>query len=309
MTKWRLVEALLAVCLAAGTAGADSAVKIAHLGDGGPAWSQLVQAFEKSNPGYKLRYEQELSALEATSGTLVAFVQEGEGKSIVHAAAGETRTDLAVGDIVVLRRGERAEFSGGVSGLIFDVPDGPEEAVPPVVRPDWDPLITDTPGGCAEETGAYRRILLTWQGKVGPYLFHGLNAHRVRISDSFSHYHPVESGFDEFYLVQMLQPGARLLTSEQVDIIERPESVTPEAAATLIRSHELRVGDLVYLPRGTMHRGVGGILAQVITAPGFRPGAEIGLDHHLRAINERLGLTGGAALPYHAAASDRAVVK
>lgn len=309
MTKWRLVEAALVLCLAAGTVGAESAVKIAHLAEGGPAWSELVEAFETANPGYALRYEAELRTLEATSGTLVAFVQEGEGKGAVQTASGESSSDLAVGDVVVLRQGERAEFTDKLSGLIFDVPDAPDDEVPPVVRPDWDPLITDTPGGCAEETGAYRRVLLTWLGKVGPYLFHGLNAHRVRISDSFSHYHPVEGGFDEFYLVQMLQPGARLLTSEQVELIERPESVTPEAAATLIRSHELNVGDLVYLPRGTMHRGVGGVLAQVITVPGFRPKAEIGVDHHLRAINERLGLSGSGSLPYHVAASHEAVVK
>ena len=69
------------------------------------------------------------------------------------------------------------------------------------------------------------------------------------------------------------------------------------------------MGDLVYLPRGVMHRGLGGVLAQVITVAGFRPGAEIGVDHHLRAINERLGLAQGEALPYHAAAAVRAVVK
>lgn len=309
MTKWRLAEAALVLCLAATVAGAESAVKIAPLGDGGPAWTGLVEAFEAANPGYQLRYEPKIRRLEATGGTLVAFLQDGQGTGLLRTSAGESETDLTTGDALVLREGERAELTGELSGVIFHVPEAPEDRVPPVVRPDWDPLITDTPGGCAEETGAYRRILLTWLGKVGPYLFHGLNAHRVRIRDSFSHYHPVDGGFDEFYLVQMVQPGARLLTSEDVDAIERPESVTLEDAATLIQRHEVQVGDLVYLPRGTMHRGVGGILAQVITVPGFRPKAEIGLDHHLRAINQRLGLEGENALPFHVPTSDRAVVK
>ena len=309
MTTCRLAEAALVVCLVATSAGAESAVKIAHLGDEGPAWTRLVQAFEAANPGYGLRYVPKMRRLEATGGTLVAFLQDGEGTGLLHTSAGESKTDLTTGDALVLRQGERAELTGDLSGVIFRVPEEPEDRVPAVVRPDWDPLITDTPGGCAEETGAYRRILLTWLGKVGPYLFHGLNAHRVRIRDSFSHYHPADGGFDEFYLVQMAQPGARLLTSEDVSAIERPESVTVEDAAKLIQRHEVQVGDLVYLPRGTMHRGVGGILAQVITVPGFRPNAEIGLDHHLRAINERLGLDGEAALPFHVATSDRAVVK
>ena len=78
---------------------------------------------------------------------------------------------------------------------------------------------------------------------------------------------------------------------------------------TLLDVHPLAVGDLVYLPRGTMHRGLGGVLAQVITAPGFKPGAEIGVDHHLFAINERLGLVGDDALPLHAANARQAVVK
>jgi hypothetical protein len=69
------------------------------------------------------------------------------------------------------------------------------------------------------------------------------------------------------------------------------------------------VGDLVYLPRELTHRGLNGVLAQVIAVPGFRPNAEIGLDHCLRAINEQQGLTGASALPFNAKASTSAVVK
>lgn len=58
-----------------------------------------------------------------------------------------------------------------------------------------------------------------------------------------------------------------------------------------------------------MHRGVEGVLAQVITVPGFIPGSEIGVDHHLRAINERLNLEGDEALPYNEEHSDKAVIR
>jgi len=58
-----------------------------------------------------------------------------------------------------------------------------------------------------------------------------------------------------------------------------------------------------------IHRGLGGVLAQVITVPGFRPGAEIGVDHHLRAISEKLGLSGDEMIPYHADAATEALVK
>jgi hypothetical protein len=91
--------------------------------------------------------------------------------------------------------------------LVFTVPEIPKDDLPGFIRPDWDPHITGIPGGCATATNAYRRILLTWKGGVSAYLFHALNAHRVRITDSFSHCHPEVNGFDEFYLVQMVQPG------------------------------------------------------------------------------------------------------
>jgi len=285
------------------------AVKAAHLGrPGGDEVGLAVirSAFAGRNPGYQLDWREALGSLSAEGTPRIVFVQAGEGRGTIDGGA---PSELTVGDIVLLRPGEELRCEGGLSALVFEVPDPLPEELPGFIRPDWDPSITDTPGGCAEETGAYRRILLTWKESVGPYVYHGLNAHRVRITDSFSHYHPLEGGFDEFYLVQMVQPGAHLLTSDRTERIESPGTVTAEEAGGLLESRTLAVGDLVYLPRGTVHRGVGGVLAQVITAPGFVPGAEIGVDHHLRAIDERLGLEGEAALPYHEAASLDAVVK
>ena len=196
-----------------------------------------------------------------------------------------------------------------MSVLLFESPHAFPSEIPSVIRPDWDPNITDIPGGCATETNAYRRILLTWKQEVGQYLYHAVNAHRVRIMDSFSHYHPVEGGFDEFYLVQMALPDASIITSNRVAQITEPMSVTADMAAELLESTSLEVGDLVYLPRGVMHRGIGGVLAQVITVPGFIPGSEIGVDHHLKAINQNLNLSDKQALPYHSDAANGPVIK
>ncbi len=301
-----LVIAMTASCSPA-TRATGPAVRIAHLGRPGAAadLARIRAAFAHGNPGYELDYAPELDGLAADGRPRIAFVQSGAGAATV---AGES-TELAMGDIVLLRPGESLADDGRHSAVVFTVTDPLPPSLPTFIRPDWDPAITDTPGGCAEETGAYRRILLTWLDTVGPYVYHGLNAHRVRIVDSFSHYHPVEGGFDELYLVQMALPGAKLYTSERTESIENPDSVTRAEAATLLDEHPLAVGDLVYLPRGTVHRGFGGALVQVITVPGFRPGAEIGVDHLLREINERLGLTGDAALPFHAAAAGERVVK
>ena len=88
------------------------------------------------------------------------------------------------------------------------------------------------------------------------------------------------------------------MTSERTDAVVRRE-IDAHDVDEVFDVHELRVGDLVYLPRGTIHRGLGGVLAQVIAAPGFVPGMELGVDEDLRAINAALGLEEGDALPTH----------
>ncbi|MEE2938992.1 MAG: hypothetical protein VX460_01275 [Planctomycetota bacterium] len=290
-------------------------IRVAHLGAGGgdaEGFEALRRDFKRRNPGYDVEWHDALDGLEAVERHVVAFVQSGSSAArVIDRGSWWAGTDpvLTTGDVVLLRPGEHLSAEGPLSAVVFTVPEPFPRDLPTFVRPDWDERITDTPGGCAEETGAYRRILLTWLETVGPYVYRALNCHRVRITDSFSHYHPLKGGFDEFYLVQMAQPGAVLYTSDGTARIEDPAAVTRAEAPRLFEKHPLEVGDLVYLPRGTIHRGFGGVLAQIITAPGFRPGAEIGVDHHLRAINERLGLAGADALPYREASASRAVVK
>jgi hypothetical protein len=80
-------------------------------------------------------------------------------------------------------------------------------------------------------------------------------------------------------------------------------------ASSLLQSRDLHVGDLIYLPRGTMHRGLGGALVQVISVPGFVPKSEVGVDHHLWAINKALGLRGDQAIPFHMVSARTQVVK
>ncbi|MDZ7692431.1 MAG: cupin domain-containing protein [Balneolaceae bacterium] len=219
------------------------------------------------------------------------------------------KSEAIVGDILLLYPGEMMQTDVDIGLLVFKVPVEAEKILPSFIRPDWDPNITDIPGGCATEIDAYRRILLTWKKDVGEYIYHGLNAHRVRMYDSFSHYHPKNGGFDEFYLVQMVKTGAKIITSEKVDQITSPDSVKKSQVDGLVDEYELEVGDLVYLPRGVMHRGYGGVLAQVITVPGFIPGSEIGVDHYLRAINERIGLQEDETLPYNEEHSHEAIVR
>lgn len=289
---------------AAGRPDPPAYIRVAHLSapDGGAdGFAALRAMFRERNPGYDIHFAHSVTELGAADGPRIVFVQRGAARVV----AGDQVSPVDVGDLLALRAGMTLECDAPLDLVAFRVPGPLPRALPAFVRPDWDERITDTPGGCATETGAYRRILLTWLPSVGPYVFHGLNAHRVRITDSFTHYHPVDGGFDEFYLVQMVQPDARLIVSDRTDDIVARDGVTADDARELLDEVPLEVGDLVYLPRGVVHRGIDGVLAQVITTPGFRPGAEVGVDHHLRAIAEATGVD----LPYHAAGSEQAIVK
>ncbi|MBK9383749.1 MAG: hypothetical protein IPN34_02830 [Planctomycetes bacterium] len=278
----------------------------AKLGEGlseADGFERLRAAFAARNPGYDLRWMPAARAIAPRASCAIAFVQAGESAG----AIGARRSELRRGDVALLRAGEELALESALDVLVFDVPEDLPRALPSFVRPDHDPRITDTPGGCAEELEAYRRILLTWRSEVGPYVFRALNAHRVRIFDSFTHYHPPHGGFDELYLVQGVQPGAKLITSSRTARIVEPDTLAESELDSLLVEHELEVGDLVYLPRGTIHRGVGGVLTQVITVPGFRPGAEIGVDHFLAGLNRRFPQR--APLPLHAKGADAPMVK
>jgi len=271
----------------------------AHLGRPGgdpTGFAGVRAAFRRRNPGHDVDWSPRVSSVEAGEHPRVAFVAS-------------SREGASVGDILVVRPGESRALDGPADLVVFTLPDPIPDGVPEQIRPDHDPLITDTPGGCAEQEDAYRRICLTWLKDNGPYTYHALNAHRVRMWDSFSHYHPEDDGFDEMYLVQEVRPGGHILVSEERQRIESPEEVTREEAARLLGRIEPEVGDLIFIPRGVVHRGVGGVLAHVITVPGFRPGCEVGVDHHLRAIGERLGMGADEGLVWQEAASRGPVVK
>ncbi|NRA97339.1 MAG: hypothetical protein HRU14_14145 [Planctomycetes bacterium] len=272
---------------------------IAHLGrpgGDGAGFAALRCAFRERNPEHDVAWYPAVAALEAEDSHRIAFVASADGGS-------------SVGDILVMRPGARRSLRRPADLLVFTLPEAVPEDVPDEIRPDHDPRITDTPGGCAEEEDAYRRICLTWLQDNGPYTYHALNAHRVRMWDSFSHYHPADDGFDEMYLVQEVRPGGHIVVSAHRERIETPDEVTREEAAGLLDRLHPEVGDLVFIPRGVIHRGVGGVLAHVITVPGFRPGCEVGVDHHLRAIGERLGMGADDGLMWQESASRGPMIK
>src|SRR5690625_1997505 len=198
----------------------EARVQITNLNDGEDTenFNAIREAFKKRNPGYDMEYLSDAREVESRDYTRVLFVQAIEGvtnqdveaQAVITGKSGSREESAAiVGDILILQEGEKMETDVETGFLAFKVPEPPENELPSFIRPDWDPNITDVPGGCATDIDAYRRILLTWKKEVGEYIYHAINAPRVRIYDSFSHYHPVQGGFDEFYLVQMVKPGAK----------------------------------------------------------------------------------------------------
>ena len=280
----------------------QATIQIAHLGrEGGDPEGMLAlaAAFAAGNAGYFIESERALKEMGPGAGARALFVTCGAANAEVRSGDGEAASSaVTVGDLLWLRSGEELTLDAPCAGVTFGVPGKLPADLPTFIRPDHDPKITDTPGGCAEEERAYRRILVTWLADNGPYTFDGLNAHRVRMWNSFSHYHPPEGGFDELYVVQEVEEGGCIHTSLARDLIEAPDELDPEEVGALVQTLTPEAGDLMYIPRGVIHRAVGGVLAQVVTVPGFKPGFEIGVDHHLRAINERLGLEGADALPF-----------
>ena len=248
-------------------------------------------------PGADVQWWPETGLLGSDEHRRVVFVQSGAGQ--VELRPDDQTSAYAVGDVLLLEPGQVIDLEPAADLLAFAVPQPFPEGLPWIVRPDWDARITDTPGGCATDDAAYRRILLTWLPEKGPYVYHGLNAHRVRITDSFTHYHPVEGGFDELYLIQEAAPGAHLWIGEDLEPFLRPDEVLLGDSSGLLRKVPVVAGDLVYVPRGVVHRGVGDLTAQVIALPGFVPGTEVAVDDAIQRIDEQLGLDHPLAMPWH----------
>ncbi|MEM6805331.1 MAG: hypothetical protein AAF696_28295, partial [Bacteroidota bacterium] len=160
-------------------------LQIAHLSRGDlEAFERIRINFSQKNPGYDLSYHAHIKQLKEQDFDRILFVQEGNPD--VELSSG-LKSKTTIGDIILLDAGLRLRADSLMSLLAFKVPEAPTDSIPRVIRPDWDVNITDIPGGCATDSNAYRRILLTWKQEVGHYLYHALNAHRVRIMDSFTH--------------------------------------------------------------------------------------------------------------------------
>lgn len=298
----RVLSAAVVLTLSCGWGFAsDSEVTIVRLhkpsAEADGRFELLREKVAQAAPGVDVRWFAEATRLQFPEDAVdaILFVQNGGGRV---ALDGEGAS-FGRGDVILLRAGGELVFEPPAGVLMFTQPEPLPEALPWILRPDSDADIADTPGGCATAYDAYRRIVLTWDEANGPYVHRGLNAHRVNVTDSFAHYHPEAGGFDELYLVQGAGPKAGLWVGEELAPFLDPEGVPKESLESFLRWIPLRTGDLVHIPRGVVHRGVGGVLAHVIALPGFVPGGEVAVDDAIRRIAERLKPTHSFARPWH----------
>ena len=129
----------------------------------------MASAFATANPGHSLAFAAATRELAVQPVARVGLVQAGEANMQIAckqaecmpgepSAASPRSSPVGVGDVVVLEPGEAASFDAPLDLLVFALPVTPDRSVPRAIRPDWDPRITDTPGGCATDGKAYRRI-------------------------------------------------------------------------------------------------------------------------------------------------------
>ncbi len=157
--------------------------------------------------------------------------------------------------------------------------------------------LLDTAGGCSFDFQPVRRLPLTWHldraGRKGDGL-NFVNSHVVNIPEELSstHFHPrrpINGGLPQTEVYLVLDPAGFGIVNKdrEAGIILFPDLEDLHK----FEHHNLKPGDLVYIPPGVAHRGLD-VFVNVLTLPGFKPHNEIYIDQEI------LDRTAGAS-PYN----------
>ncbi|MBI5091918.1 MAG: hypothetical protein HZB26_05670 [Candidatus Hydrogenedentes bacterium] len=209
------------------------------------------------------------------------------------------------GDQLITSGTEELHVRGHFSCLSIEKVDRSTSHIPKAMRLRF---LKDSSGGCNFDFDPFRRLPLTWYwnlpGETGDGL-NFVNSHVVNIAKETSptHFHPSiarkappeirgqeddplvggrsaeltseDAGAPQNEIYLVLDPQvyglhtygrtAQLLTIPDLRDLRRHET------------HDLRPGDLVYIPAGTGHRGIDAFV-NVITLPGFKPYNEFYID-------------------------------
>jgi len=219
-------------------------------------------------------------------------VTHGTGPVGVQRRSTRVARVVGPGDLVFLRENQRLSTESSIQVLELRMSSPLPSGLPTFVG---FAETTHQDGGASSGWETRRIDVLDWQpGEVPAY--GDLNVKLVQVDDAPTHYHPEEGGFDEIVFVCEAEPGAGVLLSTEREAIEA-RNVERGDVPTLFRPLALSAGDVLFVPRGLVHRPRGRSSAVVIALPGFVPGGEVRLDDDLRAINATLNLEGDAALP------------
>ena len=114
---------------------------------GAPGFERLAEVYAARNPGSSMVFLPQAGACSTSDGHRVVFIQRGETTGIIETRNGRRiESPLRVGDLLALRPGDDARFESPVDLLAFTIAEPLAPTVPSVVRPDFDPALTDRPG-------------------------------------------------------------------------------------------------------------------------------------------------------------------
>jgi len=287
-----LLAATLFLAGGCATASRSLASAPVHVHGGAPRnWARLCRAVEVAHPGIRARHVA-LSRTGADKRPRLLLVTQGSGPVGVQRRSTRVARVVGPGDLVFLREGQVLSTESPIQALELRMSSPLPTGLPTFIG-FAESTHPDSEASSGKEP--LRVDVLDWQPGGAP-AYADLNVKLVQLDDAPTHYHPEEGGFDEVVFVRDAEPGAGVLLSTKREAIET-RTVERAEVSTLLRPIALTAGDVLFVPRGLVHRPRGRSSVVVIALPGFVPGGEVRLDDDLRAINAALELEGDAALP------------
>jgi methane monooxygenase PmoA-like len=246
------------------------------------AFSALRTSFQRSNPGFHLQRLESVFRLPASLQTRLVVLLDQSSSLSIHGRGlnrAFTNTVAKRGDLVHLRPGQ---------GLLAEQP--------------IDCLLLTLPSGLALQAPNFLA-----QGKLAtPDKAPCRALGQVWIGDSEQDQPLAQAAIDRLYYVIEALPGAALFSSAQnPDILTGQVDLDDLARKGLLQKLEVTSGSLVYLPRGSHSRLVGGLSTTMLTTPGLDQTVFAAVDSEVGPLDPSPSVPKPSALAMAAGSSAR----
>jgi methane monooxygenase PmoA-like len=254
---------------------------------GAAPFSELRSSFLESNPRFDLQRLESVLVVPSRSKTrLVVLLADAGTVKIEQRKSGGDPMQIGVaqalyGDLVHLRPGQGLQLEIPVDLLLLTLPDALADEVPNFFTKGEMAIPGESP--CR----ALGQIWINDSEMDGP----------VRAAS-----------MDRLYFIQDALPGSALFLADNDALLAGQLDLDGLAQKSLVDKIDLRAGALVYLPRGSHSRLVGGCATTFLTAPGLthmalaevdQPVQPLDASWHTKLASNRTGLAEPvAALPF-----------